>query len=210
MLGNLLEKFGWEQNYSDGASQASTEQDFDAHYESGLNLVDRGLYTEAVEEFKQAIKKNATSAQAHRDLANAYKNLGRVDKAIRAYQDALRIQPSFETYNELGMAYDSKGKVVEAIKMYMKALRLKPESIDIRNNLGMAYYNVGSYAEATKAFHQALQIKKDSGQAHYGLALVHIDQRLKEPALEEHQVLKNLGEVEIAAQLLDEINRQFD
>jgi tetratricopeptide (TPR) repeat protein len=91
----------------------------------------------------------------------------------------------------------------------MKALRLKPDSIDVRNNLGMAYYNIGSYCEATKAFKQALRFKDDNVQAHYGLALVHIDLRLRESALEEHNALVNLGQTQVAAQLLDEIHRQF-
>ncbi|HXI23817.1 MAG TPA: tetratricopeptide repeat protein, partial [Pyrinomonadaceae bacterium] len=99
---------------------------------------------------------------------------------------------------------------IEAIKTYMRALRLAPNSVDTRTNLGMAYYNIGSYAEATKAFNQALQIEPESVQAHYGLGLVYIDLRRKDLALSEVEALENSGRKDVAASLLERVERQCE
>lgn len=205
----ILGKFGWQSSKTDDISPDVVNQGVSVHYENALALAAQGLDAEALKELKQAIEENSNSAEAHHQLGKTYGKLGHLKKAIKAYQTALRIRPDVRTCNDLGAAYDCAGNFLEAIKIYMKALRLKPDSVDVRNNLGMAYYNIGSYSEATKAFNQALWIEDDNVQAHYGLALVHIDLRLKESALEQHKTLIKLGQTEVAAQLLDEIHRQF-
>jgi len=74
---------------------------------------------------------------------------------------------------------------------------------------GVAFFRIGSYAEAIKAHTQALQIKPDDAQAHYCLALIHIDLKDKEAALKEHRILSELAQTAIADQLLTEIHWQF-
>jgi Flp pilus assembly protein TadD len=211
MLGTKIrEKFGWTPRMPDDTAQAVVDPDAYALYERGLELAAQCLHTQAMEMFIQAIRINWHLAEAHHELGKTYIHLGRVDKAIKAFRAAVQISPDrVKAYNDLGMAYDCAGNFLEAIKVHMKALRLEPDSIEVRNNLGMTYYNMGSYTDAIKAFNQALQIEDDSVQAHYGLALVYIDLRRKDSAMEEHEALKNLGQAEVAANLLDEIHKQF-
>jgi Tfp pilus assembly protein PilF len=71
----------------------------------------------------------------------------------------------------------------------------------------MTYYNLGSYTEATKAFNQALQIDPTSVQAHYGLGLVYVDLRCKDLALDRVEVLENSGQKDVAASLLERVER---
>jgi Flp pilus assembly protein TadD len=110
-------------------------------------------------------------------------------------------------HDGLGMAYDGSGNFIEAVKTYMRALRIAPNSADTRTNLGMTYYNLGSYAEATKAFNQALQIDPTNVQAHYGLGLVYIDLRYKDLALNQVEALENSERKDLAASLLERVER---
>ena len=212
MLGSfILERFGLQSN---GAVEASPEGDARAafeHYTAAQELKGRGLYAEAVEELKEALRKNSDFAEAHNEFGDVYRSLGNMPKAIKAYQAAIRIQPEYViAHDGLGMAYDGSGNFLEAIKIYMRALRLAPNSVDTRTNLGMTYYNIGSYAEATKAFNHALQIDPASVQARYGLGLVYIDLRRKDLALNEVEALENSGRKDVAASLLERVERQCE
>jgi tetratricopeptide (TPR) repeat protein len=72
----------------------------------------------------------------------------------------------------------------------------------------MAYFNIGSYAEAIKAFTQALQINQDDSSVRYCLGLVYLDLNDLESAQEQQQLIKEVGDLESAAKLTVEIDRQ--
>ncbi|SRR6266540_5940748 len=207
----FLEKLGWQSSQEDGARKEPSERELLGlrHYQNGVALANEGLYEEALDEFKHAIRKNNDFAEAHNEIGRMYHQLGHFDKAIKAYQGVLRVDPrNVDAYNNLGIAHDSAGEFLQAIKMYMKALRLKPDANEVRNNLGMAYFSVGSYAEAVKAFNQVLQASPDDAQAHYGLGRVYVDLKNKELALEHQALLVKSGQTEAARQLLEEINKE--
>ena len=55
----------------------------------------------------------------------ALKNLGKLDEAIKAYDEALEINSQyFEAWNGKGLALSKLGKLDEAIKAYDKAIEL--------------------------------------------------------------------------------------
>jgi len=197
---------------SDPAEAVPQEVDptLSVHYQKALESASEGLHAQALEELKESLRENGAFAEAYHELGKAYRNLGDLNRAIKAFQSAIRIHPQrVETYTELGVAYDSAGNFLEAIKTYMRVLRLTPDSIETRNDLGMAYFNIGGYAEAAKAFNQALQIQESNVRAHFGLGLVYVDLRRRELAMAEHTTLQDMGEEKMASLLMDHINREF-
>ena len=183
----------------------------DSHYQSGLELVRQSRHQEAVAEFKKALQTdNDLAAETYFALGSAYENLNRIEDAIEAYSNAVKVDPNFaEAYAKLGLVYDRSAQFLKAVRMHLMAIRLRPSDVELRKNLGLAYFNVGSYPEAIKAYSQAIQINPEDATIHYSLGLVYLDLGDEELALEKQKIIKELGEGQLASQLMDEIDRQF-
>ena len=204
MLGKkFLEKFKLRQsNESIGE---------DSPYQSGLELVRQSRHQEAVAEFKKALQTdNDLAAETYFALGAVYEHLERIQDAIDAYSNAVKVDPNFaEAYAKLGLAYDRSAQFLKAVRMHLMAIRLRPNDVELRKNLGLAYFNVGSYPEAIKAYTQAMQINPEDATIHYSLGLVYLDLGEEGLALEKQKLIKELGEGRLASQLMDEIDRQF-
>lgn len=184
--------------------------DDDSHYQSGQELIRQGRHPEAIAAFKRALQTGTDRAESYLALGLAYEHLGRFEEAIQAFSEAIKVKRDFtEGYTRLGLAYDRSGQFLKAIRMHLSAIRLNPSNVELRKNLGVAYFNVGSYAEAIKALTQALQIDPNDASVRHCLGLVYLDLEDKDSALQQHKLIKELGHVDLAANLMDEIDRQF-
>ena len=74
----------------------------------GINVVQHGLWREAIYRWEKAIEIDPTYAAAHNDLAIAYEHEGQLDKARKAYERALDLEPNnvqirqnFELFKEI-------------------------------------------------------------------------------------------------------------
>ena len=124
--------------------------------------------------FEHAIDVDPNSFKAHVNLGNALIDLD-VNKAIRHYSEALRINSDFEiAHNNLGLVLAEQGRMAEAVKHYSEALRLNPNSEKAHNNLGHILAEQGKTAEAVSHYYDALRLNPDYAEAHnnLGLALV--------------------------------------
>jgi cytochrome c-type biogenesis protein CcmH/NrfG len=92
-------------------------------------------------------------------LGFAYGELGRLNDAIEAYRQALRIDPeyAFAWYN-IGTAYSKLGRHNDTIEALRQALRIGPEHALAWFNIGNAYNALGRHNDAIEALRQALRI----------------------------------------------------
>jgi Flp pilus assembly protein TadD len=60
----------------------------------GISVAQRGLWREAIYRWEKAVEIDPTYAAAHNDLAIAYEHEGQLDKARRAYEKALDLEPN--------------------------------------------------------------------------------------------------------------------
>jgi len=74
----------------------------------GINVAQRGLWREAIYRWEKAVEIDPTYAAAHNDLAIAYEHEGQFDKARKAYEKALDLEPNnaqirqnFELFKEI-------------------------------------------------------------------------------------------------------------
>jgi len=99
-----------------------------------------GLYKDAIEAFKQAIRIKPDYADAHYNLGVAYGGLGMYKEEIKAYKQAIRIKPDHAgAHYNLGVAYVGLGMYKEAVEAYKQAIRIKPDHAEAHNNLGLSY-----------------------------------------------------------------------
>ncbi len=142
-----------------------------AHNNLGDALMHIGRVSEAIEQFKQALKIKPDYATAHINLGNAFVRTGRVSEAVGQFEEAVKIIPDrAEVHNNLGVALMYAGRMSEAIGQLGQALKIKPDYAEAHNNLGTALMYTGRMSEAIGQLEQALKIKPDYAEAHNNLA----------------------------------------
>jgi Flp pilus assembly protein TadD len=62
--------------------------------EFGINVAQRGLWREAIYRWEKAVELDPTYAAAFNDLGIAYEHEGQLDKARKAYEKALALDPN--------------------------------------------------------------------------------------------------------------------
>ena len=143
----------------------------EAHANLGAVYIKKGMFDEAITACNKALAINPNYAEPHCNLAIAYGSKNMLEKTISECKKALAINPNFaEAHYNLGAAYANKGMMDEAIFEYKKALALNPHYTKAHYNLGMAYYY----------------------QAHYRLAIIHLDQALERGARVNPKLLESL------------------
>src|SRR5438128_3753551 len=75
-------------------SFADARRDAKAQVEFGINVAQRGLWREAIYRWEKAVEIDPTYAAAFNDLAIAYEHEGQLEKARRAYDKALALDPN--------------------------------------------------------------------------------------------------------------------
>ena len=73
---------------------ADARSDAKAQVEFGINVAQRGLWREAIYRWEKATELDPTYAAAYNDLAIAYEHEGQLDKARKAYEKALELDPN--------------------------------------------------------------------------------------------------------------------
>ncbi len=129
---------------------------FDAWFDLGAAYYNRATdqgpnstyYDEAVKSYKEALKINPRSGEAHGNLADVYRQMRKLDEAIGEYRLATTFIPNDpELYSKFGYVagqraatpgYDSFWKL--SIDSLEKAVSMSSDYIDY-TNLGWAYYN---------------------------------------------------------------------
>src|SRR3954466_1785435 len=75
-------------------SFADAKSDAKSQVEFGINVAQRGLWREAIYRWEKATQLDPTYVAAYNDLAIAYEHEGQLDKARKAYEKALELDPN--------------------------------------------------------------------------------------------------------------------
>jgi len=76
------------------AAFADARNDAKAQVEFGISVAQRGLWREAIYRWEKATELDPTYVAAFNDLAIAYEHEGQLDKARKAYEKALELEPN--------------------------------------------------------------------------------------------------------------------
>ena len=75
-------------------SFADARSDARAQVEFGISVAQRGLWREAIYRWEKATELDPTYVAAYNDLAIAYEHEGQLEKARKAYEKALELDPN--------------------------------------------------------------------------------------------------------------------
>ena len=73
---------------------ADAKKDAKSQVEFGISVAQRGLWREAIYRWEKATQIDPTYAAAYNDLAIGYEHEGQLDKARKAYEKALELDPN--------------------------------------------------------------------------------------------------------------------
>ena len=163
----LPDRLGNEPIASFTPSTQSTNQRIDSPPES------RVVHCYAV------VQAQPSDPQAHYELGCALLEQGQTPDAIRSFQTAIQLLPTFlGAYINLGVAFIQQNQAEDAIRCYHAALELQPHAAIVYGNLGYAYAEIGQ--AQTSAYYTALcnalemvALKPHWAEAHRNLGLAY-------------------------------------
>ncbi|XP_048333026.2 probable UDP-N-acetylglucosamine--peptide N-acetylglucosaminyltransferase SEC [Ziziphus jujuba] len=120
---------------------------------------------------EEALRINPHFAECYGNMANAWKEKGNIDVAIRYYLIAIELRPNFaDAWSNLASAYMRKGRFNEAAQCCRQALALNPRLVDAHSNLGNLMKAQGLVQEAYNCYVEALRIQPNFAIAWSNLA----------------------------------------
>ena len=110
---------------------------------------DPALLTEAMQEFREAIRIEPSVSQAHNNLGTVLLALGQYDAAATEYREALRLRPGdAQVQYNLGLVLQRQGRPDEAIATIESSLATRPNDPSAHLALGDALQSAGRFDEA--------------------------------------------------------------
>ena len=138
----------------------------------GIDHYQAGRYNEAAAAFKQAVSMAPASPYAQNAadyLAMSYLQQGRSDKAVKAYETGIRLDPASDFFHvKLAKLHFAEGRYQEARTSYEKAVRLNPSASN-RFSLGQTYLQTEEYSRAASEFNQVQRLESGEPAGYFGL-----------------------------------------
>lgn len=124
--------------------------------------------------YQEAAKRKPGFPVNDYNIATAWFNIGRIDKALPAVQKSLAIDPEYpEALHLYGVILQQMKKYPESIEQLNKAFSLKPDNMQILNDLGNSCFFQGNAGEAEKYFRKSIELKPEQNpDAYNNLAYV--------------------------------------
>ena len=167
------------------------EKSYDAWVNYASFLYRCGRYEQALKTAEKSINLQP-SAEGFHNIAAALEKTGENSRAIKAYKEALRLNPDFiQSQNSLAMLYEKTGALDKAIYHFRIAALLAPETPLYWQNLARAYLNKDKGQESLQTLRLAYNAAQDKTEILQKYAelfdktqTLDIDERLIKEALE--------------------------
>jgi tetratricopeptide (TPR) repeat protein len=133
-----------------------------AYSSLGDELIHRGEFDEAMEQYDKAIELNPNDVNALVSAGNALFGRKRYTEAMELYTRALRLNPNNpESHVNLAVILANEGRMDEAIEHDHAALKLNPRHVAAHVNLAVTLARQGKYPEALEHYREAIAINPE-------------------------------------------------
>ncbi len=134
----------------------------ETYFNIGLVSYYNKQYSEATEQWENAVSLDKNNLKAYLCLGIAYQEQNMSDNAIKVLKRAIEINPKYATIHlALARVYEQKNSIDEAIHEYSKVIDIAPETIDVHNVLGALYEKKGLRDEARNSFALYEKLKEE-------------------------------------------------
>lgn len=105
-----------------------------------------------------------------------YQSQGKLDRAIAAYLELLRLRPeSVEALCNMGGIFHTRGQLTEAAEYYQRALQLKPDIPQLHYNLAGVRQGLGQMEAARQGYTRATLLRPDYVDALFALGTIDLE-----------------------------------
>lgn len=154
-------------------------------FHSDLAMAYQGLgnMEKAAEEYELALK-NGGEVADYINLATVYKDVHRLEKAIKYYSKALELSPNnTAVYLNLGNIFINQGNYEQAIKLLEKGSEINPNFVAIKSKLALAYLESGDKEKAQETFKEVVSQNSNYYEAYYYLGKINEEEEKIEKAI---------------------------
>lgn len=103
------------------------------------------------------------------------KTQGDVDRALRAFERAIEINPQFtQAYLSAGDIYRERGDFASAEHQYAQAAEVEPRNFDAQYFHGLSLQLLARFGEAIRAYLRALALRPEDYQANLNIATAYL------------------------------------
>ncbi|MFM6213294.1 tetratricopeptide repeat protein, partial [Planktothrix sp.] len=155
----------------DVACNISTGNETEILKQAEQDLNDQ-LFKKAIAQCQQVIAQSPNPGKAYEILGKAFNQLGRLDLAIKAYRNLVKLQPKNAiAYTNLGNLYAVQQQWKWAILAYKKAIALNPNLAVAYRNLAQVLNRMGKQDIAIEYWYQGFSLKPEAVKPKEHLAL---------------------------------------
>ena len=127
-----------------------------------------------VKHFEKAAAWDASSGGVRHELAMAYSLAGKPQEALRALQEAVRLEPKHAEWRfKLALAWNELGNADETLKELEQTVQLDPRHPRAWFNLGLARNGKGDTAGAIAALRRGEEVTPNDASLPYARATIH-------------------------------------
>jgi tetratricopeptide (TPR) repeat protein len=131
------------------------------------------LAEDAVTHFTERIRANGSDAVAYAHRGRAWNELGEPDRALKDYDEALRLYPQHPVWlRDRGDIYEGKKELGKALRDYTEAIRLSPLGPAAYLHRGIAYKAMKEYDKAVADYAEVIRLDPKDPDAYDSLAWV--------------------------------------
>jgi tetratricopeptide (TPR) repeat protein len=143
------------------------------HQQAGCRLIREGKPTEALAEFREAIRLDPRHTDAHGNLGVALAHLRKLPEAEAAFRLAIRLDAANTTmYVNLATCLLQQNKLTESEEWSRQAIQLKPDHAEPHRLLGSSLESRRQLEPAEAAFREAVRLDPKHADAHFKLGRI--------------------------------------
>jgi tetratricopeptide (TPR) repeat protein len=145
------------------------------------------LWSNAVDIWKDTVRKSPAKYQPRFQLARAEYDAGSCTDAVEQYQKIAAMErPRWDLLLDWGLAYDCAGNSQQAIAKLEQSAELHPRGHSY-SQIGMEYGKIGKYPEALAALAKAQELSPRFSMTYYYLGNIHRLQGNQAQAIADYQ-----------------------
>src|SRR5882724_3182529 len=140
------------------------------------------------------------TAAVWNNLGGSLAATGKLEEAIKAFQNALKLDPSIgDAHENLAFALARSGRLRESLIHFGDAARLEPENASVHNIYAVMLGAAGRTDEAMQEFQIALRLAPGSAATHANLANLLAKQHARDEAIAQYSEALRLNPVFVEA-----------
>ncbi len=129
----------------------------------------------AIRTYRESLRLNPNQPAIQLALGNVYFMEERVEEAVAAYQQAVKLDPNVMNRYSLGQGYLALGRYADAERQFEQVRQMAPREPQADTALGQTYAKQGRADDAVRAFQRAIDLQRDYWTAHSEMGYVLAD-----------------------------------